>query len=276
MRTIVPDSHKIGVALRASHFNFLEGEPNTSASWLEIPTEEFLTSRGRPIEVLELIRSHFPIALHGSAMNIGNPEGLRLDYLQKLKDLSEQFEPFMISDHLCWTGVSNQIFHEFLPLPRNEDSIATVVKNIDFAQNFLRRPLAFENVRGLFGFQEDQMSEWSFFSEISRRTGCKITIDLENLYFNSLLHDFDAIKYLSQISFDQVAQIHLSAPHTDSLFNKKVWELFSVIAPFVRHLPITIEHEEDNLNFEFLEKDLKRALSLLETPHESERYTELT
>lgn len=276
-------SHKVGVGLRSPHYPYLEQRPSTEVAWFEALTESYLNSRGRPLEMLQFIRQDYPVALHGVSMNIGSPEGLRLDYLQKLRDLIDRVEPFIVSDHLCWTGSAEFNLHDLLPLPFTEDSMETLVHNIDLAQDFLRRPLVLENVSTYISYRNNEMSEWDFISEVSRRTGCHILLDLNNIYVNSSNHGFDPHYFLNHIPMERVAQVHMAGPtdYGDFLFDthssdvpEPVWQLFKLIAPKVRHLPILIERDEKIPEFRELEVEVMKAVSILESSYEAERSAE--
>ena len=41
------------------------------------------------------------MALHGVSMSIGSADGIKLDYLHRLKVLADRVQPLWVSDHLC-------------------------------------------------------------------------------------------------------------------------------------------------------------------------------
>ncbi|WII72928.1 DUF692 domain-containing protein [Bdellovibrio sp. 22V] len=276
-------THKVGLGLRPPHYTYLEQRPATEVAWFEATSESYMNSRGRPIEMLQKIRQDYPVALHGISMNIGSPAGIRLDYLQKLRELIERVEPFIVSDHLSWTGTSDLNLHDLLPLPFTEDSVETLVSNIDFVQNFLRRPLILENVSTYISYRKNEMDEWDFVSEVSKRSGCGLLLDINNVYVNSYNHGFDPQYYLNHIPMDRVAQIHLAGPtdYGGYLFDThsteipdKVWDFFKLIAPRIRHLPVLIERDEDIPDFRELETEVMKAVYILENSYDSERNAE--
>lgn len=275
-------SHKVGLGLRPAHFSYLETRPQTNVAWLEAHTESFLNPQGRALSVLKTIRQDYPVALHGKSLNIGNPEGPRTDYLQGLRELINRTEPFLISDHLCWTGTSSQNFHDLLPLPFTEETVQIIVNNIDLVQSFLRRPLVLENISNYISFKHSYLTEWEFISEVSKRSGCGLLLDLNNIYINSHNHGFDPHYYLNHIPMDRVVQVHISGPtrYGDFLYESHsndvpapVWDLLKQLAPNVRHLPILIERDSDIPDFQTLEKEVLKATQVLEIPDESERIT---
>src|SRR2546429_726359 len=96
-----------GVGLRRPHYaHVLERQPRMD--WFEITSENYMVPGGRPIEVLEGVRSRYPIVAHGVSMSIGSADPVNREYLRQLKTLADRFQPAWISDHLCWTGVGGR------------------------------------------------------------------------------------------------------------------------------------------------------------------------
>ncbi|AFY02694.1 MNIO family bufferin maturase [Bdellovibrio bacteriovorus] len=276
-------SHKVGMGLRAPHFPYLEQRPSTEVAWFEAQTETYIHTHGRSMEMLQTIRQDYPVALHGISMNIGAPEGIRVDYLQGLRELIDRVEPFIVSDHMSWNSISGQNFHNLLPIPFTEDSLQTLVNNIDFVQNFLRRALVLENISTYISYHHSHMNEWDFISEVSKRSGCALLLDVNNIYVNSRNHGFDPKYFINHIPLDRVAQIHLSGPsdYGDFLYDthsqeipSQVWDLFKMLAPQVRHLPVLIERDDDIPDFRELEVEVMKAAYILENSYETERTTE--
>lgn len=275
--------HKVGISLQPPHYNYLEQKPATRAAWLEAPLEEFIFSKGRPAEVLRNLRRDYPIAFHGCSLNVGNPDGVRLEYLNKIRELSECYDPFIISECLCWTGFSNHNFHTLLPLPFTEDSIMTVVNNIDFVQNYLDRPLVLKNISTYISYHHNEMTEWDFISEVSRRSGSALLLDLNNIYINAYNHSYDPRYFINNIPLERVAQVHVGGAKDltshfketgDSEIPCEVWNLLKTIAQRIHHTPVSLSHSLDTTNFTKIETDICRAALILQDSYEIERSTE--
>ena len=99
----------VGLGLRAQHY----GEVLATlppVPFFEVVSENYLGLRegggGRPLEILERVRSHYPVLLHGVSMNLGSADPLDRRYLRRLRALADRVQPLWVSDHLCWTGVA--------------------------------------------------------------------------------------------------------------------------------------------------------------------------
>jgi uncharacterized protein (UPF0276 family) len=53
------------------------------------------------------------------------------------------------------------------------------------------------------------MSEWEFVSEVARRSGCRLLLDVNNIHVNAANLGFDGQRYIEGIDPALVAQFHL-------------------------------------------------------------------
>ncbi len=226
-----------GLGLRRPHFNdFLDG--SVPVDFVEVISENYMIEGGRQLRILEQVREKHPVIIHGVSMSIGSAGGLDRDYLAKLSQLEQRIEPLWVSDHLCWTRNSAHNSHDLLPLPLTREALDVVCENIGQAQDHLGRPMLFENPSSYLTFPEDEMSEWEFLTEMTRRTGCFLLLDVNNIYVSSRNHGFSADEYLAGLPLDRVRQIHLAGhdpatPERDIIIDthdrevtNEVWELY--------------------------------------------------
>ncbi len=101
----------LGLGLRSQHFNhILENRPEVD--WLEVISENFMDSYGRPRHILRQVAEQYPVVMHGVSLSIGSTDPLDFTYLKKLKALALEVKPQWVSDHLCWTGVLTMNSHD--------------------------------------------------------------------------------------------------------------------------------------------------------------------
>ena len=205
--------HGYGLGLRTEHFDaVLEERP--VVDWFEIISENFMVAGGKPRHYLDAVRARYPLAMHGVSLSIGSTDALDTEYLRELRQLARDIEPIWISDHLCWTGHGGVNSHDLLPLPYTEQAIAHVVSRIGQVQDFLGREILIENVSSYVGFANAEMDEAEFLSAITERSGCRILLDVNNIYVSSRNHGYDADAYVATLPADRIWQIHL-AGHSD-------------------------------------------------------------
>ncbi|MBP1687214.1 MAG: hypothetical protein H6Q33_3357 [Deltaproteobacteria bacterium] len=198
-----------GVGLRPKHYSeILDVYP--AVDWFEIISENFMVPGGRPLFVLEKIRMHYPIALHGVSLSIGSTDPLNSDYLRQLSSLVRRFEPAWISDHLCWTGVGGHNLHDLLPLPYTEETADHVARRVRQVQEVLGRQILLENVSSYLRYRRSIMTEWEFLTLVTERADCGILLDVNNVFVNAFNHGFSAATYIDSLPLGRVHQFHIA------------------------------------------------------------------
>ncbi len=262
-----------GIGLRKEHYTeILENPEKILVDWFEVISENYMETEGRPILVLEEVRKNYPIAMHGVSLSIGKKEGIDIEYLHHLKTLVDRVEPFIVSDHFCWTGFGGINLHDLYPLPLTKESIQIVTKNLEVTQNYLKRKILLENASSYLAYKSDEMKEWEFINAVTKQSGCGFLFDINNLYVNSQNHGIDPIEYIQNIDPKSVKQFHL-AGFTDMgsyLFDThsanvatEVWELFQIAAERFPNTPVLLEWDADIPEFSLLQNEVMKAKKYL-------------
>ena len=242
-----------GLGLRKEHYSeFLENP--VAVDFVEVISENFMVAGGQPRHILRQIRERYPVALHWVSMSIGTAEGLDRDYLKRLKSLVDEIEPLFVSDHLSWSRSGAFNSHDLLPVPYTHEALDRVCANIDRAQEVLGRTMLFENPSSYLAFDGASMSEWEFIAAMSRRTGCELLLDVNNVFVSASNHGFDALAFLDGIPAERVRQIHL-AGHSqgrdllidshDSPVCDGVWDLYAKAVALLGPVATMIERDDE-------------------------------
>ncbi len=256
-----------GVGLRTRHYpHILEHWPR--CDWFEVISENYMVAGGRPLWVLDRIRERYPVVMHGVSLSIGSTDPLGEDYLRQLRELARRVEPAWVSDHLCWTGVAGRNAHDLLPLPHTEEALEHVAARIERVQDFLGRPIVIENVSSYLTYRDSEMSEWEFLTELTRRSGCFLLLDVNNVFVSAFNHGFDATAYLDAIPQDRVVQFHLAGhsnygthiidTHDHGIIDP-VWSLYAHAVRRFGALSTLIERDEHIPEFAEVAAEADRA-----------------
>jgi uncharacterized protein (UPF0276 family) len=243
-----------GLGLRAQHYSeILDGDP--AVDWFEAISENYMVPGGQPLRILDRIRARYPIVLHGVSLSIASTTPFNPEYLADLKALADRVQPTFVSDHLCWTGVHGVNLHDLLPIPYTREALDHIVARVQHVQDYLKRPLALENVSTYVQFAHSEMPEWEFISELTKRTGCWLVFDVNNVFVSAFNHEYDAHAFIEGIPADRVVQFHLAGHEDnmthiidthDALVPEPVWDLYR--AAVRRFGPVsTIIERDDNI-----------------------------
>lgn len=257
----------LGLGLRSQHFEHIL-EKNPPVDWFEVISENFMDSHGRPRYILQQIAEQYPVVMHGVSLSIGSTDPLNLDYLKSLKQLASEVKPAWISDHLCWTGVLTTNSHDLLPLPLNEDSLKHVCNRIRQVQDYLERPLIVENPSTYASFNNSTLPEWEFLRIMTEETGCRLLLDVNNVYVSSFNNDFDPVEYINGIPHDKVVQMHLAGHQNcgsyiidthDREVTNQVWKLFQQAYQLSREASILLEWDGNIPPFDVYHSELLKS-----------------
>lgn len=262
-----------GLGLRKEHYAAILSEL-PKVDWFEALTENYLVDGGLPLKILERIRANYPIVLHGVSLSIGGASPLNDDYLHRLKRLCERYEPVWVSDHLCWTGLSHCNLHDLLPVPFTRECLEHITTRIERVQDLLGQSILIENVSSYVTYPQSTMRESEFLASLCRATGCRLLLDVNNVYVSAHNHGFDPMVYLADLAPASIAQIHLaghSAGHEflidthDRAVTDGVWTLYEAAVERFGAVPTMIERDADIPPLASLLEELSRVRTILHT-----------
>lgn len=208
----------VGVGLRHPHFTDILTTPK-QVDFVEVHSENFFGQGGAALSVLNHVRESYPVSLHSTSMGLGSNHDIPKEYLERLKKLTEMIDPFLMSEHACFTwGKHNGLsMHsgDLLPIAHTHINLARMCEQVDKVQSLLGRQLIIENVSAYVKFDGSYLSEAEFLTELCQRTGAKILLDINNIAVNSLNFEGGDIQqsvadYINVLPLKSVAQIHLA------------------------------------------------------------------
>jgi len=262
-----------GIGLRAPHMRHVE-VARPAVAWFEVHSENYFVDGGPALAAIERIRADYPLSLHGVGMSLGSTDPLDRAHLAKLDRLIRRTDPALVSEHLCWSSVGGRHLNDLLPLPYTDEALDHVCARVSEIQDVLGRELLVENVSSYLAFAEATIPEWEFVATVARRTGCKLLLDVNNIYVNAVNHAFSAEAYLEAIDAVAVAEYHLAGFDATgpclidthgARVAPEVWALYrSAIARFGPR-PTLIEWDVDIPEFAVLEDEAATARSILRT-----------
>lgn len=265
-----------GVGYKPQHFADILANP-APVGWLEIHAENYMGAGGRPIAQLRHLAELMPISVHGVALSIGGEDPLDKDHLTLLKTLCDWLKPASFSEHLAWSTHEGTFLNDLLPLPYTNKTLTRVVDHIDQVQQVLGRRMLLENPSTYVAFSESTMDEVDFISEIGRRSGCGLLLDVNNVYVSAANQSYDPSVYLRRFPMHLVEEIHLGghAEDLDDHGNRllidshgaevidPVWALYAQTIARSGPKPTLIEWDNDVPDWPVLAREAQRAAQIL-------------
>jgi uncharacterized protein (UPF0276 family) len=256
MMTVATIPARAGIGLKPQHYQeILRDRPDFG--FFEVHAENYMGAGGPPHHYLEAIRKNYPISLHGVALSIGGERRLNRDHLARLKALLERYDCALFSEHLAWSTHEDAYLDDLLPVPYTSETSQRVCDHVNQTQDFLGRRMLLENPSTYVQFEESTMSEIDFISQIARRTGCGLLLDVNNVFVTCKNHNMDPNAYIDAFPVEHVGEIHLAghderrddtgAPllidaHGSPVVNR-VWKLYERAISRVGPVPTLIERD---------------------------------
>jgi uncharacterized protein (UPF0276 family) len=245
-----------GIGLKAQHMaEILEQRPRLG--FLEIHAENYMGDGGAPHRWLSAIAEHYPLSVHGVGLSLGGDQPLDEDHLEKLARLVERYRPRLVSEHLAWSVMDGHYLNDLLPIPYDEDSLAVVAAHVDQVQERLGRAILVENPAVYVAF-DSSLAEPQFLAELSRRTGCGLLVDVNNIYVSYCNVGLTIEGYLDTLPRSAVGEIHLAGHHVRRIGNAEiriddhgsavrdeVWSLYRQAVARFGAVPALIERDSD-------------------------------
>ncbi len=271
---LAPGGASFGIGLRAPHYAaILERRP--ALDFLEVHSENFFCAGGAALDWLERFRSAYPLSFHGVGLSLGSADPLDERHLARLDALARRFEPALVSEHLSWSSFGARHANDLLPLPYTEEALAHVVERIERVQERLARAILVENVSSYVQLAHPGIPEWEFVSEVARRSGCGVLLDVNNVWVNSVNHGFDARRYIAAIDPRAVGEIHLAGFERQggllvdthgARVSADVWALYDAALARIGPRPTLVEWDTDIPALDVLLDEARIARSRLARP----------
>ena len=249
---------RAGVGFKPQHFKDIIAAPQP-LGFFEVHAENYMGAGGPPHAQLGALRGRYALSIHGVGLSIGSIEPLDRRHLARLKALCDRYEPESFSEHLAWSSHDGVYFNDLLPLPYTSNTLARVAQHIDEVQSVLGRIMLLENPSSYIRLADSTIPEVDFLAEISRRTGCGLLLDINNVFVSARNHATAPLAYLEKFPLDRVNEIHLGGHHEDiddagaplliddhgSPVAEAVWTLYQHVVDRTGPIPTLIEWDND-------------------------------
>lgn len=267
-----------GLGLKPQHYDAALACP-ADGLWFEVHPENYMVDGGPRLQWLEAIRARHAISLHGVALSLAADAEPDATHLARLAALAQRIEPQLISEHLAWSTWRGAYHPDLLPFPRTHEALTRIADNISRTQDALQRRIAIENPSHYLKIDGHDWNEIDFLTELTRRAGCGLLLDVNNVYVSARNLKFSSEDYLDQFPANAVMEIHL-AGHTrdpqlgeallvdshDAPIAPPVWALYERLIARIGARPTLIERDDNVPAFEVLLAEREHAAALLRTP----------
>lgn len=262
-----------GLGLKPEHYE--QAHACTARGlWFEVHPENYWVDGGPRLDWLQAIGARHPLSLHGVSLSLAADSPPDPAHLRRLRALADRVRPALISEHLAWSTWRGAYNPDLLPFPRTEAALTRITDNIARTQDVLGRRIAIENPSHYLRMDGHPYPEIDFLAELSRRSGCGLLLDLNNVQVSAHNLDFDPAGYVDAFPAEAILELHL-AGHShdgggsgllvdshDAPIDEAVWALYRRLIERIGPRPTLIERDDHIPPFAELlaERDIAQAV----------------
>lgn len=265
-----------GVGFKSAHFDAIMRPPG-QLPFFEVHAENYMGAGGLPhAQLTALCRDH-ALSVHGVGLSIGGPGALDPAHLARLRRLCDRYAPVSFSEHLAWSSHGEGYLNDLLPLPYTAETLARVCDHVDQVQETLGRPMLIENPATYILFAESEMGEGDFLCEITRRTGCGLLLDVNNVFVSATNHRTDPMALLLSMPLERTGEIHLGGHAREDLPSgpllidthgaavaDPVWDLFAAAIGLIGPVATLVEWDNDVPDWATLLAEAQAAQAIID------------
>jgi uncharacterized protein len=156
------------------------------------------------------IASRLPVVGHGVNSSVGSLEPLDTEYLLQIEQVARQMRCHWFSDHLAFTRSEQLDIGMLMPVQFSAGNVAFIAEKIRRISAALQRPFLIENIAYYFTIPGSAMQECDFILRVLESAQCGMLLDVNNLYANSLNHDFDPYAFIDRLPAEAIVEIHVA------------------------------------------------------------------
>ena len=242
----------IGIGYRRDFAEGLLEQTDFHPAFIEVAPENWMRMGGHWRRVLDRAVEKYPLYCHGLSLSIGSPDPLDINFIKDLRAFLDDYQVRLYSEHLSYSKSENAHLYDLLPIPFREDAIEHIVQRIQRVQDLLDRPLVLENV-SYYTPVAAEMPESEFIHRIVETSGCKLLLDVNNVYVNSFNHGYDARDFIKSLPLESVAYIHMAGhekvsedliidTHGQPIIDP-VYDLFDFTTKMLEPVPVLLERD---------------------------------
>lgn len=275
-------STKIGLAFNPNIQNIVKSMPEI-VDFVEVPFE-MLEHAPKSIEMKTLK----PLVLHCASLSIAGDVRANRTTINNVNKWLKATGSEWLGEHLSYITASkesknlNSIPYAdgepynigfTVPPPMNNVSIDAIVRNLQFYEEVIEKPIIIENPPLYFNIPGNEMGQIEFINEVLSRTNVGFLLDLAHYIITSVNMKFDPLKQLKELPLDRVVEVHISGveemdgvlwDNHAGIAPDLEWELLKEVLKVVTPKVVTLEYNWDSrMSYDIIKAEISKAKSII-------------
>ncbi|MEO1889079.1 MAG: DUF692 domain-containing protein [Cycloclasticus sp.] len=203
-----------GLGLRRAFTGPLSEQPPSNVDFYEIVPENWIRIGGAFGKQLRALTEQFPFVSHGLSLSLGSPDPLDVEFVRDIRDFLKLHQVKIYTEHLTYCSDGGHMY-DLMPIPFTEEAVDYVANRIIQVQDILGEQIAIENA-SYYAAPGKEMEEIDFINAVIKKADCKLLIDINNIYVNSVNHKYSAEAFLKALPGDRISYAHIAGHYNES------------------------------------------------------------
>jgi len=203
-----------GLGLRRALLGPLSSVTPEQINFMEVAPENWIGVGGRLGKDFRSYTERFDFMCHGLSLSIGSPDPLDTSFVKEVGKFMREHGVKAYSEHLSFCSNEGHMY-DLMPIPFTEEAVHYVAQRIQIVQDIIEQPLIIENVSA-YAQPGKEMEEIDFLKAVIDESGCRLLLDVNNVFVNSTNHGFDAREYIRKIPVDRISYLHIAGHYEEA------------------------------------------------------------
>ncbi|MCL1143993.1 HvfB family MNIO-type RiPP peptide maturase [Shewanella gaetbuli] len=206
---------RVGLGLRREMLDeFCQTTPK-AIEFFEVAPENWMTLGGKFGRQFKQLTEQHTFFCHGLSLSIGSPAKLDTDFVKNIKAFLDEHDIEIYSEHLSYCSGAGHMY-DLMPIPFTDEAVIHTANRIKQVEDILERPFIAENV-SFYAAPGAQMSEQQFVNAVLAEANCKLLLDVNNIYVNSINHQYNAAEFLAAMPTERIAYLHIAGHYQEDI-----------------------------------------------------------
>jgi uncharacterized protein (UPF0276 family) len=207
--------HGAGFGLRRESIKELLQTPLPQVGFMEVAPENWIGVGGTYAKQLRQFTERYDFVCHGLSLSIGSPAPLDEAFVKQIGAFLKQHQVKIYSEHLTYCSDDGHLY-DLLPIPFTEEAVDYVADRILRVQDILGQRIAMENASYYTPAPGSEMAEIDFINAVLNKADCDLLIDINNIYVNSVNHQYDPVAFMQGLPTERIAYAHIAGHYNEA------------------------------------------------------------
>ena len=203
-----------GLGLRRTFLKVIADDFPDEIDFMEVAPENWINIGGSSGYYFRALTEKIPFVCHGLSLNLGGTAPLDIKILESVKHFINMHNIRVYSEHLSYCADEGHLY-DLMPIPFTEEAIKHVSSRIKQVQEITGKRIAIENV-SYYAAPFKEINEIEFINAILNEADCDLLIDINNIYVNSINHQYNAEGFLKSLPKERIVYAHIAGHYNEA------------------------------------------------------------